>query len=74
MSRIGARAAIPIHWGTLHPPGFSPGRWGSPEADAGSRFALAAGASAPGLDIRVLQPGESTEFHDDPGAPAGRIV
>jgi L-ascorbate metabolism protein UlaG (beta-lactamase superfamily) len=74
MRRIGAQAAIPIHWGTLHPPGFSPGRWGSPAADAGARFALAADASGPGLDIRVLRPGESTEFQNDPGAPAGRIV
>jgi L-ascorbate metabolism protein UlaG (beta-lactamase superfamily) len=65
MSRVGARAAIPIHWGTLHPPGFAPGRWGSPSADAGARFAQVARESASGLDIRVLQPGESTEFLPD---------
>ena len=62
MSRVGARAAIPIHWGTFHPPGMPPGRWGSPAADAGARFASAAGERSPELDIRVLQPGESTEF------------
>jgi L-ascorbate metabolism protein UlaG (beta-lactamase superfamily) len=65
MRRIGARAAIPIHWGTFHPPGLRPGRWGSPAAHAGARFASAAraaGHTSPELDIRVLQPGESTEF------------
>jgi L-ascorbate metabolism protein UlaG (beta-lactamase superfamily) len=74
MKRVGARSAIPIHWGTFHPPGMAPGRWGSPSADAGARFAKAAGESAPGLDIRVLRPGESTEFRTDPDAPPGRIV
>jgi L-ascorbate metabolism protein UlaG (beta-lactamase superfamily) len=62
MGRIGASAAIPIHWGTFHPPGLPPGRWGSPGADAGRRFADAAAQRGAGLDIRVLRPGESTEF------------
>jgi L-ascorbate metabolism protein UlaG (beta-lactamase superfamily) len=62
MSRVGARAAIPIHWGTFRPPGLPPGRWGSPAADAGPRFAEVAGERSPDFDIRVLQPGESTEF------------
>ena len=74
MRRVGAKAAIPIHWGTFHPPGMAPGRWGSPSADAGARFAHAARVSASDLDIRVLGPGESTEFLVDPGAPPGRIV
>jgi len=74
MRRVGATAAIPIHWGTLHPPGMAPGRWGSPSADAGARFARAAASSDTAIDIRVLAPGESTEFHIDPGAPPGRIV
>ena len=25
---VGARFAIPIHWGTLYIPGFAAGRWG----------------------------------------------
>lgn len=58
MRLVGARSAIPIHWGTLHPPG----RWASQPADAGVRFASAAGDLAPGLDIRVLKPGEATDF------------
>jgi L-ascorbate metabolism protein UlaG (beta-lactamase superfamily) len=66
MHRIGARAAIPIHWGTFHPPGLPPGRWGSPGADAGERFADVAAQHGAGLDVRVLRPGESTEFAVDP--------
>ena len=62
MRRVGAQAAIPIHWGTLHPPGLAPGRRGSPAADAGARFATAGAELELGLDIRVLQPGEATDF------------
>jgi L-ascorbate metabolism protein UlaG (beta-lactamase superfamily) len=62
MRRVGAQAAIPIHWGTLHPPGLAPGRRGSPSADAGARFATAGAELELGLDIRVLQPGEATVF------------
>jgi L-ascorbate metabolism protein UlaG (beta-lactamase superfamily) len=62
MRLVGARAAIPIHWGTLHPPGMPPGRRVSETADAGARFATAAGKSAQGLDIRVLKPGDTTDF------------
>ena len=65
MHRMGAPAAIPIHWGTFHPPGLPPGRWGSPGADAGARFADAAAQHGTGLDVRVLRPGESTEFAVD---------
>jgi L-ascorbate metabolism protein UlaG (beta-lactamase superfamily) len=74
MIRVGAKTAIPIHWGTLHPPGMAPGRWGSPSADAGARFARAADASDAGLEVRVLRPGESTEFDIDPSSSPGRIV
>jgi L-ascorbate metabolism protein UlaG (beta-lactamase superfamily) len=62
MRRVGAQAAIPIHWGTLHPPGMPPGSWASPAADAGARFATAGAALGLGLDIRVLRPGEATDF------------
>ena len=62
MRRVGARAAIPIHWGTLHPPGMPPGSWASSAANAGARFATAGAALGLGLDIRVLRPGEATDF------------
>jgi L-ascorbate metabolism protein UlaG (beta-lactamase superfamily) len=58
MRLVGARAAIPIHWGTFYPPG----PWAPPPADAGAHFATAAGESGPGLEIRVLSPGQGTEF------------
>ena len=57
--RVGARVAIPIHWGTLYPRSLErlPGdRLSEPAA----RFAVWAERLAPGLDVRVLQPGEAT--------------
>ena len=58
---VGARHAIPIHWGTLYLPGFAAGRWGWGSLGAGDAFALEAADRAPELDVRVLRPGESTE-------------
>lgn len=55
--------AIPIHWGT-----FSvqrPGRLGRRAADPASpawEFAALTGRYAPGVDVRVLAPGERTEL------------
>jgi L-ascorbate metabolism protein UlaG (beta-lactamase superfamily) len=63
---VGAHHAIPIHWGTLHLPGFATGRWGWGSNDAGDAFASEAADRAPDLDVRVLRPGESTEFGPDP--------
>ena len=37
---VGARVAIPIHWGTLYVPGFAAGRWGWGSLDAGDAFAI----------------------------------
>jgi L-ascorbate metabolism protein UlaG (beta-lactamase superfamily) len=59
---VGARSAIPIHWGTLYLPGFGEGRWGWGSFDAGDAFAIEAAARAPHLDVRVLRPGEATRF------------
>ena len=74
MRRVGASAAVPIHWGTFHPPGLPPGRRGSPVADAGKRFAAAA-VRLPDLDIRVLLPGESTQFEGPiPGRRSARGI
>jgi L-ascorbate metabolism protein UlaG (beta-lactamase superfamily) len=62
---VGARTAIPIHWGTLHVPGFGAGRWGWGSVDAGEAFASEARARAPKLDVRVLRPGEWTDLEPD---------
>ncbi|MEP6638703.1 MAG: MBL fold metallo-hydrolase [Chloroflexota bacterium] len=61
-TRVGARTAIPIHWGTLHLPGFAAGRWGWGSLDAGDAFSAEAADRAPDLDIIVLQPGQTTDL------------
>lgn len=58
---VGARIAIPIHWGTLYLPGFRTGRWGWGSFDAGDAFATEAAARAPDLEVCVLRPGDSTD-------------
>lgn len=66
---VGARIAIPIHWGTFYPVGLHrvwPGRLRDP-ADL---FAAAAVRVAPGVEVRILQPGESTQI---PSAGPPRI-
>ena len=57
---IDPRVVIPIHWGTLALP-FRPGRQADREAPA-RRFADLAGRYAPGVEVRVLTPGERTEL------------
>ena len=53
------RAAIPVHWGTLAPVGA--GRlWPWLLEAPARRFADSARRLAPEVDVRVLQPGEST--------------
>ena len=61
---LGARAAIPIHWGTLYVPGFEAGRWGWGSLEAGDAFAGEAMRRAPDLDVTVLRPGEARAFSD----------
>ena len=68
---VGARVAIPIHWGTLYIPGFAAGRWGWGSLDAGDAFATEAARRTPDLDVRVLRPGESTGSRY-PGTPRHR--
>lgn len=54
---VGARVAVPIHWGTLYLPGFGGGRWGWGSFGVGAAFAAAAEPVAD-LEVVVLQPGE----------------
>jgi L-ascorbate metabolism protein UlaG (beta-lactamase superfamily) len=57
---IGPRLAVPIHWGTLYPAGLRrivPG----PFDDPGPLFAAAMAERAPGVEVRVLRPGESLD-------------
>lgn len=54
----GARFALPVHWGTLHPPFFTHFARGWLE-QPGQRFADAIAEQAPGCTAVVLAPGES---------------
>jgi len=62
--------AVPIHWGTLYPPWLPPafnakfGRW--PVS-----FTRYAAHLAPGVDVRILAPGETTRID---GAFRGRAI
>lgn len=53
---VGARVAVPIHWGTLYPSGLDRvlGRRLTGPAD---RFAEALAREAPGIDVQRLDPG-----------------
>jgi L-ascorbate metabolism protein UlaG (beta-lactamase superfamily) len=58
-TRVGPAIAIPIHWGTLYPIGLrslARGRFERP----GEAFRAAVAAQAPGIEVRVLLPGQST--------------
>ena len=58
-------ACVPVHWGTIYPPWLPPAfnaKWGEwPHA-----FARYAAHLAPEVDVRVLQPGETTRVHAGP--------
>jgi L-ascorbate metabolism protein UlaG (beta-lactamase superfamily) len=56
---LGARVAIPIHWGTILPLYQRAGPWFT---DPPLRFAEHVARLAPGTEVRVLQPGESLEL------------
>ncbi|MEA2607291.1 MAG: hypothetical protein QOI00_2048 [Chloroflexota bacterium] len=65
---LGARVAVPIHWGTLYPPRLE--RFlGDRLTRPASRFEGWAARLAPGLDVRVLQPGEATIVEGRPASP-----
>ena len=53
------RVAVPIHWGTFYPVGLK--RWRpAPLHEPPERFAARVAALAPGVEVRVLAPGDST--------------
>jgi L-ascorbate metabolism protein UlaG (beta-lactamase superfamily) len=53
--------AIPIHWGTIYPRGFG-GRMDDRLREPPYEFARAAARLAPAVEVRILQPGESTRI------------
>lgn len=58
VAMCGARFAVPVHWGTLHPPFIT--RFGRSWLDLpGRRFADAVAEQAPGCTAVVLSPGQS---------------
>ena len=62
--RIAPRVAIPIHWGTFYP--FALARiWPRPLAQPPLDFAHEVARRAPGTEVRVLAPGETTDIPAD---------
>jgi len=58
---IRPRVAVPIHWGTLYPRRLHR-IWRAPLLEPGDRFAAHVATLAPGVDVRVLRPGEATSI------------
>jgi L-ascorbate metabolism protein UlaG (beta-lactamase superfamily) len=58
---LGARAAVPIHWGTYSGRSWKGGR-GSVERTPADEFARHVAELAPGADVRILPPGGSATF------------
>ncbi|HEY3864557.1 MAG TPA: MBL fold metallo-hydrolase [Solirubrobacteraceae bacterium] len=56
---IQPRIAIPMHWGTLLPIGLA-GRHGGRLGDPPRIFAEHVASLAPGVEVRILQPGQET--------------
>jgi L-ascorbate metabolism protein UlaG (beta-lactamase superfamily) len=69
---IRPRLAVPIHWGTLHPLGFS---WMRPSTriDPPHQFAQLVRRLAPGTRVRVLPEGASLAVPAAPRPGAGRV-
>jgi L-ascorbate metabolism protein UlaG (beta-lactamase superfamily) len=60
--------AVPIHWGTLAPPGL---RRRVPPDEPARRFRARCAVLAPATRVKVLQPGDSLPLEDlRPVAPA----
>jgi L-ascorbate metabolism protein UlaG (beta-lactamase superfamily) len=56
---VRARVAVPIHWGTFRAITQAGGRWFDEPPE---RFAAYSRELAPGVDVRLLSPGESLEL------------
>ena len=56
------RLAIPIHWGTYAPWHWRLSGHQPPHEDPAGAFAAAAALGAPDVDVRILRPGERTQF------------
>ena len=56
------RVAIPIHWGTYAPLHWRVSGGRSPSEDPAAEFAEAVAITAPEVEVRILRPGEQTEF------------
>jgi L-ascorbate metabolism protein UlaG (beta-lactamase superfamily) len=54
-------ACVPVHWGTIYPPWLPP-EFNAKWAEWPHAFARYAAHLTPEVDVRVLQPGESTVF------------
>ena len=59
---LSPRLAIPIHWGTYAPWHWRLSGHQPPHEDPAAEFAAAAALVAPDVDVRILRPGEQTEF------------
>jgi L-ascorbate metabolism protein UlaG (beta-lactamase superfamily) len=71
LQMIQPRVAVPIHWGTLYPAGLRllrPDRLTEPPRE----FARLAGQLAPGVEVRVLEPGSETTLDWEPGSSSLR--
>lgn len=58
---LNPRLAVPIHWGTFYPRGLHRVR-PEPLHDPPHRYAAETARVAPDTEVRILQPGETTEF------------
>lgn len=61
-------ACVPVHWGTIYPPWLPP-EFNAKWAEWPHAFARYAAHLAPGVDVRVLRPGETAVF--TPAASGG---
>jgi L-ascorbate metabolism protein UlaG (beta-lactamase superfamily) len=62
LSLLRPRLAIPIHWGTYAPWHWRLSGHQPPHDDPAAAFAAAAAGVAPDVEVRILRPGERTEF------------
>jgi L-ascorbate metabolism protein UlaG (beta-lactamase superfamily) len=60
--RLRPRVAVPIHWGTYHPVHHGLRRAPAFLSDPVGAFVAAARVQAPGVEVRVLAPGESLQL------------